>query len=136
PPRSVLDAGRHRTPARTPPHGPLRRLAPPRHCLRTPTVTSIAELIETMEYGPAPESPDIVKAWLDDNGAGFGHYVAGAFTRPGKTFAIINPATGETVARVTQGSAEDVDAAVKAAGAAFPKWAALPGHERARWLYA
>lgn len=99
-------------------------------------MTSIAELIETMEYGPAPENPDIVDAWLADNEAGFGHYIAGAFTRPGQTFAIINPATGKTVARVTEGSAEDVDSAVKAAASALPKWSALPGHERARWLYA
>ena len=41
-------------------------------------MTSIAELIDTMEYGPAPESPDIVNAWLAENKAGFGHYIAGA----------------------------------------------------------
>jgi aldehyde dehydrogenase (NAD+) len=99
-------------------------------------MTSIAELIDTMDYGPAPESADIVNKWLADNKAGFGHYIAGQFTKAGKTFEVMNPATGKTVARVTQGTAEDVDAAVRAARAAFPRWSAQPGHERARWLYA
>ncbi|HEX6630923.1 MAG TPA: aldehyde dehydrogenase family protein, partial [Gemmatimonadaceae bacterium] len=38
--------------------------------------------------------------------------------------------------RVSQGSAADVNAAVAAARAALPGWAGLPGHARARWLYA
>ena len=46
------------------------------------------------------------------------------------------PPPGERIARVTQGAAADVDAAVAAARAAQPAWAALPGHERARHLYA
>jgi aldehyde dehydrogenase (NAD+) len=99
-------------------------------------VTSIAELIDTMEYGPAPESPDIVNKWLADNEAGFGHYINGAFTAPGETFAVTDPASGKAIAQVTQGTDGDVDAAVKAARDAFPAWSALPGHERARWLYA
>ena len=49
---------------------------------------------------------------------------------------MFNPATGERIARVTQGSPADVDAAVAAARKAQPKWAALSGHERARHLYA
>ncbi|QBK30216.1 aldehyde dehydrogenase family protein [Roseitalea porphyridii] len=99
-------------------------------------MNSIAELIETMDYGPAPESDDIVKTWLAENKVGFGHFIGGVFTKPGKTFEVISPATGETIAHVTQGTADDVDAAVKAARSAHGKWAALSGHERARWLYA
>lgn len=99
-------------------------------------MNSIANLIETMEYGPAPESDDIVRTWLAENKAGFGHFIGGAFTRPGRTFEVISPATGETIAHVTQGTADDVAAAVKAARSAQGKWAALSGHERARWLYA
>lgn len=99
-------------------------------------MTSIADLIDTMEYGAAPESPAIVQDWLAEHKAGFGHFIAGRFTGPGATFAVMNPATGATIAQVTQGSAGDVDAAVKAARAAQPKWAALSGHGRARWLYA
>src|SRR6202011_3894776 len=40
------------------------------------------------------------------------------------------------LAQVGQGTAEDVDAAVRAARGAFPAWSATPGHVRARYLYA
>ena len=40
------------------------------------------------------------------------------------------------LARIAQAGAADVDAAVRAAAKAQPKWAALPGHERASHLYA
>ena len=46
-----------------------------------------------------------------------------------------NPATGETLARVPLSGASDVDAAVKAARAAFPEWRRRPTIERARWLF-
>ncbi|MBO6554220.1 MAG: aldehyde dehydrogenase family protein [Roseitalea sp.] len=99
-------------------------------------MTSIADLIDTMDYGPAPESADIVEDWLAGHQAGFGHFIDGRFTRPGDMFAVSNPATGETIAHVTQGTAADVDAAVKAARGAQGRWAGLSGHKRARWLYA
>jgi len=47
-----------------------------------------------------------------------------------------NPATGEALAEVTQGTEADVAAAVAAARRAQPRWAALGGHGRARVLYA
>ncbi|MBC7141464.1 MAG: aldehyde dehydrogenase family protein, partial [Rhodobacteraceae bacterium] len=97
-----------------------------------PTVT---EILETMDYGPAPEATGEVEAWLKARGS-FGHYIDGAFTKPGKTFATGNPATGDALAKVSQGSAADIAAAVRAARAAQPGWAKLPGHERAKWLYA
>ncbi|MGP4025908.1 aldehyde dehydrogenase family protein [Actinomadura sp. 3N407] len=40
----------------------------------------------------------------------------------GETIEVINPATGEPLGRVPRGSAADVDAAVRAATAAFPAW--------------
>ncbi len=46
-----------------------------------------------------------------------------------------NPATGELLARVPLSTAADVDAAVQAAAAAFPAWAATPVVERARLLF-
>lgn len=46
-----------------------------------------------------------------------------------------NPATGELLARVPLSTAADVDAAVQAAAAAFPAWAATPPVERARLLF-
>ena len=99
-------------------------------------MNAITKILETMEYGPAPEDSGVVRAWLMKHEAGFGHFIGGAFTTPGETFEVINPATGEVIAKVTQGSEADVDAAVKAARAAQPGWADLSGHDRARYLYA
>jgi len=95
----------------------------------------VKDILETLEYGPAPEAAGEVLAWLKARGR-FGHFINGTFTAPGATFATDNPATGEKLAEVTQGTAADVAAAVAAARAAQPGWAALPGHERAKWLYA
>jgi aldehyde dehydrogenase (NAD+) len=96
----------------------------------------IADILKTMSYGPSPEASDAVRAWLAAHEAGFGLFIDGAFTAPGALFDVADPATGATLARVTQGAAADVDAAVAAARKAQPAWAALPGHERARFLYA
>ncbi|MCC0062491.1 MAG: aldehyde dehydrogenase family protein [Defluviimonas sp.] len=96
---------------------------------------SVTDILETMDYGPAPEAAGEVTTWLAARGT-FGHYIDGAFTGPGTAFESLNPATGEVLARVAQGSAADVAAAVKAARAAQPGWARLAGHERAKWLYA
>jgi aldehyde dehydrogenase (NAD+) len=99
---------------------------------------SIAEKFETMEYGPAPEDPKEALVWLDRHGRRFGHFIDGAWRDPieGVFFDTIDPATGEKIATVSQGSGADVDAAVKAARSAFPKWQSLTPHRRARYLYA
>jgi aldehyde dehydrogenase (NAD+) len=52
----------------------------------------------------------------------------------GETLDSVNPATGEVWARIPRGTAEDADAAVTAARAAFPKWSALPAAGRAHHL--
>src|SRR5439155_24317854 len=98
---------------------------------------SIAEKFASMEYGPAPEDPKDALAWLDRHGRRFGHFVNGDWLDPqdGVFFATSDPATGEKIADVSQGSAADVDAAVKAGRKAFPGWQALSGHKRARYLY-
>jgi aldehyde dehydrogenase (NAD+) len=98
---------------------------------------SIKDIMQTMEYGPAPESNSEVKAWLATHAEGIGHYINGKFTAAeGKLIDVLNPATDEVIARVAKGTADDVEGAVRAARAAFPKWSALAGHERAKYLYA
>ena len=97
---------------------------------------TIRDIFDTMAYGPAPESAAEALDWIAARGGAFGHWIGGAFTAPGRTFATANPATGRVLAQVTQGTPADVDAAVAAAAAAFPDWSARPGHERARVLYA
>src|SRR3989442_15635675 len=55
----------------------------------------------------------------------------------GKTFETINPATGEVLARVAEGGAEDIDRAVAAARSSFDRgtWRDLPPAERAKLLW-
>lgn len=96
---------------------------------------SVTEILETMDYGPAPEAAGEVQAWLAARGR-FGHFIDGAFTAPGPGFASLNPTTGAALAEVSQGTETDVASAVAAARAAAPGWAALPAHDRAAWLYA
>ena len=45
-----------------------------------------------------------------------------------------NPATEKPFAKIAQGGPEDIDAAVRAAERAFPKWSRLPASERAKYL--
>jgi aldehyde dehydrogenase (NAD+) len=99
-------------------------------------MNKIAEIFQSLDYGPAPESPEPALAWLASKGGKFGHFINGKWTKPGKTFASDNPANGRKLADVTDGSAADVDRAVKAARAAFPAWSALSGYERGKYLYA
>lgn len=98
-------------------------------------MNKIAQIFETLEYGPAPETPDQANAWLDSKNRKFGHFIDGAWTEPGKTFASTNPASGEKLAEITDGTSADVDAAVAAARAAFPLWSGLSGYERGKFLY-
>ncbi|QIK09560.1 aldehyde dehydrogenase family protein [Streptomyces sp. ID38640] len=65
-------------------------------------------------------------------------YIDGSW-RPaegGGTIEVVNPADEQVIAAVPAGSAQDVDAAVRAARAALPGWAATPPGERADRLAA
>ena len=53
----------------------------------------------------------------------------------GGTFETLSPVHLKPLARVARGTGADIDAAAKAAKAAFPAWAALPGDERKRLLH-
>src|SRR4051812_44322141 len=99
-------------------------------------MSSVAEIFESLEYGPAPESDKDALSWLARHEGVFGQFIRGRWTEPGETFDVINPATRATLARVSQGTAHEVSAAVAAARAALPAWQALSPHARARWLYA
>jgi len=65
------------------------------------------------------------------------HYINGVKTDTvsGRYADVFNPALGELVAKVALGTTEEVDAAVQAAQAAFPSWAATPPLTRARVLF-
>ncbi len=99
-------------------------------------MSKITDILKTMDYGPSPESADQAQAWLQSHGARFGHTIAGLTVDGTQHFDSINPATGKRLAQIAQATPEQVDAAVAAATQAQPAWAALPGHARARYLYA
>lgn len=83
------------------------------------------------EYSPAPENSKIVKFE-----SAYGNFIAGKFTKPGKTYKTINPATEQVLAEITHSTAVDVDRAVKAARFAYENyWSTLPGSERGKYLF-
>ncbi|GLW16320.1 aldehyde dehydrogenase [Streptomyces sp. NBRC 13847] len=86
----------------------------------------------TFDYAPAPESRAVV-----DIAPSYGLFLDGEFVpaSDGKVFKTVSPSTEEVLSEVAQASAEDVDRAVKAARKAFEKWSALPGAERAKYLF-
>ena len=65
------------------------------------------------------------------------HHYAGAWNRStsGDQLDVINPATSEKLARVPMGTAEDVNAAVRSAAAAFPEWRRTPPEDRVQYLF-
>ncbi|MBK8440269.1 MAG: aldehyde dehydrogenase family protein [Rhodobacter sp.] len=97
---------------------------------------TIKEIFAAMDYGAAPESNAEALAWLAKHKGSFGHYIDASFTASETPFDTRNPATGAALAQVSQGSSATVDAAVKAAARAFPKWSRTSGPQRARILYA
>ncbi|MEP5763241.1 MAG: aldehyde dehydrogenase family protein [Halieaceae bacterium] len=98
---------------------------------------SVKDIMQSMDYGPAPESDSEARAWLAQHGDGFGHFINGAFTAPtAQQFSSRNPANGELLAQLSQADGAIVDSAVAAAQAAQPAWTKLGSHKRARYLYA
>lgn len=89
-------------------------------------MSKVTEILETMEYGPAPEDAKLVHEWLAARGRKFGVYVGGAWVAGTSHFDSVNPATGETIAQITQASDSMVDDAITAAAAAQVEWAAHP----------
>ena len=62
------------------------------------------------------------------------HLIGGERVAGRDYFKTLNPATQEVLAEVAAGGEAEVNAAVAAAKAAFPKWAGLPAPERARLI--
>lgn len=99
-------------------------------------MAKVAEIFETMEYGPAPESDKEAMEWLKKRNSEFGLFIDGSFTKSAEMFDVTSPADGRFLAKVTQATQQDIDSAVKAARAAQKEWAALPGFRRHEYLYA
>ena len=58
---------------------------------------TIAQIFESLDYGPAPEAASSVNSWLDEHGRDFGHFVNGKWIKPeGRmVYETRNPATGQ-----------------------------------------
>ena len=65
-----------------------------------------------------------------------GSYIDGVWREPaaGQTFAVVDPADGTTIADFGIASRDDCHAAIEAAAAAGPTWAATPPRERSETL--
>ncbi len=101
-------------------------------------MASVADILTTLDYGPAPESAGPVEEWLERHGRSFGLFVGGKWVKAKseESFETLSPANGKVIGRVAQANDKDVDAAVKAARKALPDWQGLAPHARARYLYA
>ncbi|WP_063551571.1 5-carboxymethyl-2-hydroxymuconate semialdehyde dehydrogenase [Burkholderia territorii] len=62
------------------------------------------------------------------------HWIDGREVASRETFTTLNPATGDVITDVASGGEAEVDAAVRAAKDAFPKWANTPAKERAKLM--
>jgi aldehyde dehydrogenase (NAD+) len=65
------------------------------------------------------------------------HFIGGRYVPAlsGKTFPVVNPATGIQVAEAAEGDAADVDAAVQDAARAQKAWAKMPARKRGALVY-
>jgi aldehyde dehydrogenase (NAD+) len=85
------------------------------------------------EYAPAPESREIVR--FQER---YGLFVGGEQVEPlsGEWYSTIEPANEQHLADIAQAREEDVDLAVQSARDAFENgWSALPGSERAKYIF-
>src|ERR1700741_150289 len=101
-------------------------------------MSTVREIFETMEYGPAPETADLALSWLEKHQHTFHPFINGEFASfmDESYFESVSPRNGQSLARIVQCGDAEVNAAVAAAKVAFGPWSALTGHERARYLYA
>jgi malonate-semialdehyde dehydrogenase (acetylating)/methylmalonate-semialdehyde dehydrogenase len=65
------------------------------------------------------------------------NYINGEWIKPNvkEYFDVINPATGQTIAQTPLCNDQDVDAAARAAAAAFPAWRRTPVQDRVQYLF-
>ncbi|MEO0830794.1 MAG: aldehyde dehydrogenase family protein, partial [Pseudomonadota bacterium] len=97
---------------------------------------TIPEIFDSLDYGPAPEASAEALEWIETRGGIAGPFIGGQFGPLRADMDIMNPATGQRFAGLTQCTATEVEQAISAARKAQKKWAATSGHQRARVLYA
>ena len=85
---------------------------------------------------PTPSAPCLDQLKLATAMSGL-HFIGGRYVPAisGRSFAVVNPATGAQVARAAEGDAADVDAAVRDAARAQKEWAKTPARKRGALVY-
>jgi aldehyde dehydrogenase (NAD+) len=98
----------------------------------------VKEILETMDYGEAPESAEQGMEWIAKHSGKLGLYIDGSIECPDERESLEsrNPANGELLAHFCQANNQDIDRAVKAARKAQPEWEGIGGPARAKYLYA
>ena len=91
-------------------------------------------MLDTPARTPEPPSTDPFALATALSGV---HFIGGRFVpaQSGRTFAVVNPATGIEVARAAEGDTADVDAAVQDAHRAQKAWAKMPARKRGALVY-
>src|SRR5881296_4219391 len=91
-----------------------------------------APIPASWDYAPAPEAKDLVK--IEDH---YGLFIGGKFVEPisKQRYTTIDPSREEPLSEIAQAGKADVAKAVRTAREAQPRWAKLPGSERAKYLF-
>ena len=78
------------------------------------------------------------QTYLERLRSGVQHFIDGKFVKShsGRDFETLNPATNQSLARVSEGDAEEIAEAAQAARRGFAKWSRTPVAERSRVLRA
>lgn len=66
-------------------HRKISEMIPPpseSHEVAKSKKVTVADIFETLEYGPAPESSAAVDKWLDEHDRAFGHFINGQWVKP------------------------------------------------------
>jgi aldehyde dehydrogenase (NAD+) len=95
-------------------------------------MTASARQTLVWDYAPAPEATDHLR--LRDR---YGLFIGGEFCEPAQAQYVpsINPASEAPLAEVAWAGPADVARAIEVARAAQPRWAALPGRERGKYVF-
>lgn len=99
-------------------------------------MSKVAEILETMDYGPAPEAANLAHEWLDAHGRKFGFFVDGKWLDAASHFPSYSPSTGQEIAQIGQANTSIIDQAVKAAAKAQKNWMEIGATQRTKYLYA
>ncbi len=75
------------------------------------------------------------QAWQDNDLFQTGYLVNGEWHQLSTTFDVLNPATGEVVAKIAKAGKQETEQAIAAAARAFPLWRAKTAKARSELLY-